>query len=209
VRALSLFIGLCSAQALAFGSIEGFGRITAEAGYRWAPDPHFAAAAAAQGMQVVSAPGGAQAQVSFGYGATEWLEVSVDVFGAVDSFTLDGQAPYTSAVYGALAGVRLTQQDVFFQGFMPHLGLAVGPAFASVGSAASTTDSTQWAGSVNGGFTIRLNPRFGLTFDFRFLMARAYFPGVAGINVGGGFFSVGLTTLFAPQPKSDLSVPGF
>lgn len=193
------------------GSIEGVGRIQVSAGYRWTPNWYFTGKAAEAGTPVVRASiGGPQATASFGYGATSWLEGTIDVLGAIESFELSGYLPFTSSTYGALLGIRVARLDVWVPGLVPHAGVQVGPMLSTVSSATLPgTEHLQLGYSVNGGLTWRFSERFGLTLDVRWLYARIYVDGISGINVGGVWFSLGLTTFFAPAPKRDLDVPGF
>ncbi len=213
VRGLLAAALAAASPALADGSIDGMGRITAMGGYRWAPDPNFAQAAAAAGHPFAQPyAGGLEGAVSFGYGATDFVEAAIDVFGAYDRFVLEGYEPFASVSYGAFAGARLSQLDVLVRGLVPHLGLQAGLVLASVSTptvAVPSGERALFGLSVNGGVTWRFAERFGVTLDVRFIYARVFVPDLAGLNVGGGLFSLGFTTYLPAAPKRDLPVPGF
>ena len=207
----ALLILLASSPALALGSIEGEGRVSIQGGYRWSPDDHFEQAAAAAGNPIVRKSwGGLQGSAGFGYGALEWLEAAIDLFGGWESFDLDGYARFHSVSYGAMLGARFVARDLFFQGFQPWIGVQVGPTIINISTASFGIPETVVAGlAVSGGVMFRFGDRFALTLEARYLMARGMVPGIGGLNGGGGWFSVGFAMFFAPSMKRDLPVPGF
>lgn len=205
-----LLLALASAPALADG-IDGEGRLSVQLGYRWSPDDHFAQAAAAAGNPIVRRSwGGLQGSAGFGYGALEWVEAAIDLFGGWESFELDGYAPFHSVSYGAVIGARFVARDLFFKGFQPWFGVQVGPTIINITTASFGIRETVVAGlAVSGGVIFRIGERFGVTLEARYLMARGMVPGIGGLNAGGGWFSIGFATFFAPSMKRDLPVPGF
>lgn len=191
--------------------IEGWGRISLLGGWRWVPNWYFAErAASAQAPFVRPSPGGPVAAASFGYGAMEWVELSVDLFYGSESFELQGHQPFSSVTYGATIGPRLTARSLFFRAVAPHASVQAGPGLSTVTSS-SIPASERLLGllSANGGFTVHVAERWGVTFDVRWVMARFPVEGVGSINVGGVWFSVGVSFFFPPAPKRELDVPGF
>jgi hypothetical protein len=190
--------------------VEGWGRIELLGGYRWVPNWYFFERAAALGRPVVKASlGGPQAGLGFGYGASDWLEIAIDLFGAVDWFELP-QASYAAITYGGLLGPRLVGSDVLFRGFNPYLGVEAGPTFVLLQSSAVTTPERLLIGlAVVGGFHWRIADRWSIAFDVRWLWARGAVAEVASFNAGGVLVSAGLSYLFPPAPHRDLEVPGF
>lgn len=192
-------------------SIDGWGRATVMGGYRWVPNWYFASKAAAAGQPYTSPlQGGPQGVLSFGYGATEWLEVSVDLFAASHAFTVDGLEPFTSFSYGAGLGARLMKTNVLFPGFTPYVGIALGPVLSDLFSSSLQVPERLLGGYLAvGGFHWKVADRWAITFDVRYLYARSVVPDIGGINVGGVFVSLGVSMFFPPAPKRDLEVPGF
>lgn len=214
MRTLALLLALLAPSALAQAgvqSIDGWGRITVLGGYRWVPNWYFAGRAAAAGTPI-SRPslGGPALVASFGYGATDWLELSVDLFGSYDSFELQGFAPFAAYTYGAVVGPRLSRANVLFRGFTPYLGVEAGATFSFITSVGLTVPEQLLPGvSAVGGFHWKVADRWAIAFDVRWVYARSFIPGVSGVNVGGVIFSLGVTWLFPPRPRAELEVPGF
>lgn len=193
-------------------SIDGWGRVSVVGGYRWTPNWYFNGRAADLGYPVTEPSiGGPALTASFGYGAASFLELSIDGFLAWERFTLDGLQPFNSFSYGGGIGGRLAQRDVFFRGFTPWVALEVGPLLAIVQSPSLPTNSERALGAlfVAGGFHLTLSGHWALTFEVRYIYARAVVPEIAGINVGGVVFSLGVTSFFPPSTKRELDVPGF
>jgi hypothetical protein len=213
VVVVSLFV---ASPALADGPTDGVGRVSFGGGLRWTPNGFFNGKAAEAGHanttaeDFVTAPLGFQGMASFGYGAFEWLEVAVDVFGGFESFQLEGWLPFSSVSYGGLFGVRLTRYDFPVKGLVPYLGVQSGPMLVTVNSpSVPGTERIMQAWSVNGGATWKFTDKLGIYVDVRYLYGRAYVSEIAARNVGGLWFSAGLSIFFAPTPKRDLDVPGF
>lgn len=157
-----------------------------------------------------TAPFGFGGMASFGYGAFEWLELAIDLFGGFESFQLSGEEPFSSVSYGGLIGLRVTRYDFPFQGLVPYVGVQTGPMLTIVTSASEPGGERILQGwSVNGGATFRITERVGVFVDVRYLYGRVYVAEVAGRNVGGVFVSAGVSLFFPPSPKRDLDVPGF
>jgi hypothetical protein len=211
VRVLALALALAAPAALAQSSIDGWGRVTVLGGYRWVPNWYFAGKAAeAQHPFTRPSPGAPSVIASFGYGATSFLEVAVDAFFSWESFELAGYSTFNAFTYGALLGPRLMKGDVLFRGFTPWVGVEAGPVFSIVNSN-SVHGGERLLGTlaVAGGFHWRVNDRWAISFDVRWVYARDVVEGISGINVGGVTFSLGVTGLFPPAPKRELDVPGF
>jgi len=190
---------------------EGAGRITVLAGYRWAPNWYLFDRAKAIGAESIKATeGGPALQIGFGFMATDWLDVAVDLFGGPDWFTLGGLGSFTAVTYGGLIGARLTGANVFFRGLSPYLGVEGGPTFAFVqSSSVEVPERLVFGFATVGGFHWRFSDTWALTFDARWLLARGFVTGVSGFNAGGVLVSIGVSYLFAPAPQRDLVAPGF
>lgn len=214
MRQLLLAVVLVSSAALGEG-IDGMGRISLGGGFRWVPNWWFIEKAAEYGTPVIPGiNGGPQLTASFGYGVSSVLELSIDLLGSYETFTLqlpDGQrAEYTSSMYGAALGGRLAGRDVFFQGFMPYLALQAGPLLSNISRKADPIpERVLFAFFASAGATYRFSDRYGITLEARYVLARNSVPPISGINVGGVLFSAMFTIFFPPAPKRDLDVPGF
>jgi len=208
--------GLWASPAFADSATDGVGRISFGGGLRWTPNGFFNGKAAEAGrantttQEWVTAPIGAQGMASFGYGAFEWFELAVDVFGGFESFQLEGWLPHASVSYGGLIGFRLTRYDFPFQGLVAYVGVQTGPMLVTVSSPSSPgAERIMQAWSVNGGAAYKFTDKLALFVDVRYLYGRVFVSDIAGRNVGGVSFSAGLTIFFPPSPKRDLDVPGF
>ncbi len=203
-------------QCAAWGEgIDGLGRISIGGGFRWVPNWWFIEKAAQAGTPVIPGlSGGPQATVSFGYGATSWIECAVDFLVGYERFALalpeGGRLDYTSVTYGALIGVRAVASDFLVAGLMPYVSGQLGPVLSNISAPhESIPEKALLAFSAGGGLTYRLNSRFGLAVEARYLYGRNQVPPISGINVGGVWFSAMLTLFFPPTSKRDLDLPGF
>jgi len=211
--ALVVLLGASPALAQSWerSSAEGWGRISVVGGYRWVPNWYlFERAAALEARVLKASQGGPQAQVGFGYGVTDYLELAVDLFAAPDWFELSGMGPFTAISYGALIGPRLTSSNVLFRGLSPYLGAEAGPTFILLQSSTHGAPEKLAMGlAVVGGLHWRFQDRWAVTLDVRWLLARANVPEVSGFNGGGVLFSIGVSHFLPPTPQRDLEVPGF
>ena len=205
-----------ASPAFADSATDGVGRVSFGGGLRWTPNGFFNGKAAEAGHantmaeEFVTAPLGFQGMASFGYGAFEWLELAVDVFGGFESFQLEGWLPFSSVSYGGLIGLRLTRYDFPVAGLVPYLGVQTGPMLVTVSSPSSPgAEKIMQAWSVNGGAAYKFTDKLAVYVDVRYLYGRAYVSDIAGRNVGGVWFSAGLTIFVPPTAKRDLDVPGF
>lgn len=204
---------LLAAPSFADSPTDGIGRISLGGGLRWTMNDYFNARASEAARPVEAkgtAPWGFQGMASFGYGAFEWLEIAVDLFGGFESFQIAGEDLFSSVSYGGLIGLRLTRYDFPFQGLVPYVGVQTGPMLAIVTSASEPGGERILQGwSVNGGASFRITDRFGLFVDVRYLHGRVFVAELAGRNVGGLFVSAGVSLFFPASPKRELDVPGF
>ncbi len=203
---------LASAPVSAAGlGVEGMGRVSVTAGYKWTPNWYFEGKAAAAGYPLESRTPGLGGSASFGYGVSSWLEVAIDLLGGWETFTLAGHQPFSSVIYGGLLGARVTVFDAPFRGLVPHFGVQAGPTVAQITSiTAPSAERVLLTYSVNAGLSYRLTERFAITADVRWVYARVQAANISGANIGGVFFTIGATVYFPGSPeRKDLSVPGF
>lgn len=203
-----LLLGAGGAQA---SGVDGLGRISLGGGWRWVPNWHFASRAEAAGrpLEAVSA-GGPQGTASFSLGVNSWIEIAVDLFLGYEAFRLTPGEQFSSVSYGGMIGARFVAADALFKGFMPYLSLSAGPMLSSVGSP-QTLPNEQLLGALaaGGGATWRFAERYGVSLDARWIYGRVFVPGIAGINVGGAWFTASFCIFIPASPKRDLDVPGF
>lgn len=213
MKRLWLCAVLLSSSAFADG-VDGWGRVSVGGGFRWVPNWWFFDHAAQAGTpKLEGINGGPQATASFGYGVSRVLELSIDLLGSFETFSLSrpdgGRDDYTSAMYGAQLGGRLVGTDVFFKGFMPYLQVQAGPLLSNISvKSQQIPEKVLLAISASGGINYRFSEKYGLGVEVRYVYARSNTP-ISGINVGGVLFSGMFTFYFPPVAKRDLDVPGF
>lgn len=186
--------------------IDGVGHATLLLGWKLTPNDFFFNNAGAAGTPVVwRGVGGPQGALSFGYGATSFIEATIDVFVGNDRFQLQGSDSFVVMTYGALLGVTLKKMDLFASGLWASLTAQLGPTLGYVSwpqHGALETLTTGYSASVGIGY--RLTDRVGLEAHYRFVYARAGVPNMGGLNAGGSFFSLGLVILFPRDASADL-----
>jgi hypothetical protein len=150
------------------------------------------------------------ANASFGYGVLDFLEIAIDGYFAYERFSLSGWAPFSSFTYGGFLGARLTKMDFPFRNFVPYVQVMSGATLSIVSSPdVPGTEKLQPGFAAGAGFTYRILERFGVSFDFKWLMARHFIADLAGMNVGGLWFTVGLTLFFPSEAKREPDLPRF
>lgn len=190
---------LCATAAQAQARYgEGEGRISLMGGWRYTPNDFFIEGAAKKGLTVRQSAGGPQLTGTFAYAATGNAEIAIDLFAGYDRMELDGREALSTISYGALLGFRF-----FFPmgAFTPNVGAAVGPALVYASGGGYETEerfTTNYAAMA--GVVYRLNEKWALGADVRFMLSRGYVPEIGGINAGGLWGGVGFTWLFPAEP---------
>jgi hypothetical protein len=192
-------------------TVQGMGRITVSGGVRHTPNEYYFNRASEQGRPVQERPSvGPAANASFGYGVLDFLEIAIDGYFAYERFSLSGWAPFSSFTYGGFLGARLTKMDFPFRNFVPYVQVMSGATLSIVSSPdVPGTEKLQPGFAAGAGFTYRILERFGVSFDFKWLMARHFIADLAGMNVGGLWFTVGLTLFFPSEAKREPDLPRF
>ena len=185
---------------------EGTGRISVLPGWRYTPNDFFAGSAQKAGFPLEQAsPGGPQLTASFGYMATDAIEIAIELFGGFESLQLQNYGEVTSVSYGAEVVVR----GYFDAGrFHPYLGGGVGPVFAYT-TGGDTRDSTERLITgylVNAGVSWELSDRLALTLDAKWLIARGLVRDIGGVNSGGLWTGIGVTWLLPGEASRTGSV---
>lgn len=199
--ARALVIASLLFPSVALAQLAGVGRITIEPGWRLTPNDHFAEAASAAGAALTrTSPGGPTLAGSFAYSATGWLEIGIDLFAGAEQLRLQGQPALTSITYGGALGVRLQaplEQFLFAERFVPFAGLLSGPTLIDVvgGNLQGTNEKVTASYILSAGFTFQVDQHWGITAEYRLLLARGMVDGIGSINGGGSWFSLGITFL--------------
>ncbi len=198
-RALLLAAFLLAGSAHAFS--EGAGRISVLPGWRYTPNDFFAGSAEAAGFPLEKrSPGGPQLTASFGYMATDSIEVVIDLFGGFESLQLQEFGEVTSVTYGA----ELLLRGYFEAGdFHPYLGGGLGPVFAYTtgGDTRKNTERLVTGYVVNAGVSWEVADRLALTLDAKWLVARGLVQDIGGINAGGLWAGIGVTWVLPGEPS--------
>lgn len=216
-RSLCLAAVLAASAALAQDddypseSLSGVGRFSLQAGWRLTPNKTFYNSyysARPDLTRSPGSPGGPLAVGSFAYGISDTLELGVDLFGGGERLQLTNQPELTTATYGALVGLRYHVLDFGLRGLVPFIGVLTGPTLAySQFKGAPGQEDLKTAYGATVGATLRMNARWGLTAEYRFLNVRGPVGGLAGqsfgsFNGGGSWFSLGLTYVWPAEQNS-------
>ncbi len=185
---------------------EGTGRISVLPGWRYTPNAYFAGSAQQAGFPLERAsPGGPQLTASFGYMATDAIEVGIDLFGGFESLPLQNFGEVTSVTYGA----ELVIRGYFDAGsFHPYLGAGLGPVFAFT-TGGETRDSSERLVTgyvVNAGVSWALTDRLAVTLDAKWLIARGFVRDIGGVNSGGLWSGIGVSWLLPGEASRTGSV---
>ncbi|WP_187323513.1 hypothetical protein [Stigmatella aurantiaca] len=191
---------------------EGVGRITVQGGWRLVANNTFYDRYESRPENAGLAPaqrsrGSPIGMASFAYGITGLVEVGIDLFATLERLQLTGQPRLTTAAYGALVGVRFQGAlDVGPEGLVPFAGILAGPLLASAafeGQSPKETVTQAWGATA--GATLRLTPVWGLTAEYRWLLARGAVESqgrkFGTFNAGGSWFALGVTYTFPPGPS--------
>jgi len=195
-RAIALAVLVCASAASA---TEGEGRVTVEAGWRFTPNDFFYGSAEKAGFpRERGSIGGPQVAGSFGYFAKDAIEVSIDLLAGAEQLHLVDRPAFTSITYGALVGARF--HLTLFEPVTLYFGVQGGPTLVNLsGGNIEVTEELVSAFQGSVGVGVRLTPEFGVSLEYRYLLARGYVPGIGGVNGGGSWFGIGFTWYVAGQ----------
>lgn len=209
LRSLLTVALLLAAPALANG-VEGQGRVSFSGGWRLTPNGYFEDHAAAGGHPLVSdSHGGPQGVASFGYGATESIEVNIELLAGTESLTLQGLPSIQTVTYGGLLSGRL----YLFQDFALHpwLQLATGPllVYTTGARVSEPNEQLRQAVAAGAGLSVPLSGPWSFVAEYRYLFVRGNVSGVDGahgINGGGSWFGVGFNYSFGISQEPGMSL---
>lgn len=198
----SALLGLLLSAVATAGPLQGVGRVSVQPGWRLTPNGAFYTSASAVGLPPAAAsPGGPVIASSFAYSATDNIEVAIDLILGGELFRFGNDAPLWSVTYGAGAGARFQWalgEWGPFQEVVPSAGLLVGPTLVSVsgGRLQSSHEEAVAGYTASAGVTARVGQTWGVSLEYRFLLARGLVPGVGSINGGGNWLGLGLAWYF-------------
>lgn len=204
------FVLLTAASVNAQGKvIAGRGRISLAPSLSYVPDGPFTAnAESALGTRRSSQPPLAYGGwVSFGYGATDAIEVSIDFTAANQSIAFEGREALNRLTYGAGAGAGaryLWQADLGDFQLQPRVALGIMGLLVSTSGAADLRPSESFitAYFAGAGTDFVVSDSLGLQLEYRFVLGRGRAPGEIGgsINAGGHFLMLGLSYYLLGEP---------
>lgn len=204
VRCAAIVTLLLAASAVA-QPVAGTGRVTVSGGWRYTPNAAFNTAALQRGLVAEGSIGGPLVTGTFAYAATEYAEVSIDLFAAGERLHFAGHNPFTSLTYGGWLGGRL--QLVIprvgpIERLIPFVGLQGGPTLVfTTGGPQNTREEhlTQgFAGSVG---ATALFGTLGVTLEARYVLAYGTAAPVGVLNAGGLWAGLGFTWTVPPSAK--------
>lgn len=192
--------------------LEGTNRISVVGGWRYAPNTTFYnnyySAEAHQGLSRSRGSfGGPALTATFGYSATNLIEVVGDAFASYERMKLTGQPGLNAVTYGVMLGLRFQKRfEVGPAGLIPSVGALVGPHIAAAyfdGGRAVENGGTGFA--LTAGATLRLTPTWGLCFEFREIFARGEVEDFGYYNAGGSWLAAGVTYTFPWEPERKIN----
>jgi opacity protein-like surface antigen len=225
-RLLLLSLLLAAGRAAAqdeSASLDGMGRISLQAGWRVTSNEtffeSFYALPVNQGLPPDGrSTGGPFLAGSFGYAATDLIEVGIDLFATGEQLRPTGAPALTTLTYGALVGVRFQTLLSLLtpEGVVPFIGVMTGPTltFSRAEQVGSTEQVTQaWVATAGASF--RFTPRWALTAEYRLAFVRGVsafnqqeaYQNLASYNAGGSWFALGVTYFLPPTPSRPFSPP--
>ncbi|HLL54866.1 MAG TPA: hypothetical protein VK447_15030 [Myxococcaceae bacterium] len=184
---------------------EGEGRVTLQGGWRLTPNDFFFARAESLGITRESRSiGGPTVVGTFGYMATDALEVTIDLFVGFEQLRLSGREPLSSLTYGGAGGVRyhVPLGSLPFADLSAHVGALLGPTLVleTGGGIPEPTEELVSGYMASAGLSAR-SGTMSIALEYRLLLARGFVPGIGGINGGGSWFGLGVTWWIAAESR--------
>ncbi|MBN1208500.1 MAG: hypothetical protein JXB05_26805 [Myxococcaceae bacterium] len=178
--------------------LDGSRRFSLQGGWRYTPNTAFYddyySELQNRGLERAGASiGGPLLAGTFGYSPLEWLELSIEPFITYERMRLTNKPGLNALTFGALVGLRLQKLlKIGPEGLVPSIGLLTGPLFAGAyfDGGRSVENFTQAFGVVAGA-TVRITPKWGLSFDYRLVLAQGYADKIGNYDAGGSWFAVG------------------
>jgi hypothetical protein len=172
--------------------LSGLGRFGALVGWRVTSNGEFFREAEAQGfVREGPASGGPMLVGSFGYSPIEAIEVGVDPFIATEVLDVIGAAPLRTVTYGALLGARL---QLTLARAVPFIGLFTGPVltYATGGTQTRPAESFAQAFALSLGATLRIDPKWGLTLEYKGTWGPGVRTDLGPASIGGHWVGIGV-----------------
>jgi hypothetical protein len=180
--------------------LEGTSRISLQGGWRYAPnfkfyDNYYFARANRNLERSRGSIGGPLLTGTFAYSVKEFLELGIDLFTTYERMKLTNKPGLNAVTFGALIGLRFQKRfEIGPAGLIPSVGLLVGPMIsASYFDGGRSVENGGTGLGLSAGATLRLNPRWGICFEFRQLISQGEVEDVGTYNSGGSWLAVGFT----------------
>lgn len=203
MRPLLLAGALLFASTAAASTYAGTGRITLSGGWRYTPNDAFNTAALQDGLVAQGSPGGPLLTGTFAYAATDYAEISIDVFGSGERLNFSGVRPFTSVTYGAWIGGRLQlvmAQVGPVERLIPFIGAQGGPTLVfATGGPQSTREEHLTQGFAGSLGVTALFGTLGVTLEARYVYALGTAAPVGTLNGGGLWAGLGFTWTIPPS----------
>ncbi|HVG62453.1 MAG TPA: hypothetical protein VNA24_28070 [Hyalangium sp.] len=183
--------------------LEGSSRFSLQTGWRYTPNTRFYndyySRAVNRGLpRAGGAIGGPLLTATFAYSITNLIELGIDLFATYERMQLTRQPGLNAITYGALMGLRFQKRlEIGPEGLIPSVGILTGPLLAAsyFDGGRSVENFTQAFGASLGA-TLRLNDKWGLCFEYRFVFAKGEAENVGPYDAAGNWLSVGMTYQF-------------
>ncbi|PTL78450.1 hypothetical protein [Vitiosangium sp. GDMCC 1.1324] len=187
--------------------LEGSGRISFQTGWRYTPntrfyDEYYSQTGNLHLERSEGAIGGPLLAATFAYSPLEWLELGIDLSATYERMQLTGKPGLNAMTLGALAGLRLQKRlEIGPAGLVPWVGVILGNLFAASyfdGGRSVETAAGALGGTV--GATLSLGETWGLTLEYRQILAKGEAEKIGVYDAVGNWFSVGVTYLIPSEP---------
>nr|QKW93880.1 hypothetical protein [Vitiosangium cumulatum] len=187
--------------------LEGSSRISLQTGWRYTPNTRFYDGYYSQEKNLNlersgGAIGGPLLGATFAYSPLEWLELGIDLFATYERMQLTGKPGLNAMTLGALVGLRFQKRlEIGPAGLVPSVGVLIGPVFAASyfdGRRSVETAPRTIGGTV--GATLHLSEEWGITFEYRQILAKGEAEKIGVYDAVGNWFSVGMTYQFPSKP---------
>lgn len=192
--------------------LEGSSRVSLLTGWRYTPNTRFYNNYYSQienrGLpRAGGAIGGPLLTATFAYSITNLIELGIDLFATYERIQLTRQPGLNAITYGALMGLRFQKRlEIGPEGLIPSVGILTGPLLAaSYFDGGRAVENFTQAFGASLGATLRLNPKWGLCFEYRFIFAKGAAEDVGPYDASGNWLSVGMTYQFPSEPDRPMS----
>jgi opacity protein-like surface antigen len=214
VRVIAAALLLSAAPAVAAGmGVAGRGVVRLLPGWHLSWDDPFQENARAAGIPL-SYPreGGPGGFLGFGYGASEDLELGVDLYGAFRQYRITDDRPLNLGAYGLFMTARWIPIASSGAGLEAHVQVGMGPVLGNVTGNSRVAGESVSTGFLAGtGVSWNVAESWALSLEYRWVLARPLAPESVGgtVGAGGHFLLLGVSWHVAGQPPRRVTLDGF